>query len=69
MISLPVETQKQRKKTSNLAVAALPIIVVVVVVVVVVAAYATHLLRLLETRTEQEAHDLARNEERGTVFI
>ena len=66
MISLPVETQKQRKKTSNLAVAALPIIVVVVVVV---AAYATHLLRLLETRTEQEAHDLARNEERGTVFI
>ena len=67
MISLPVETQKQRKKTSNLAVAALPIIVVVVVVVV--AAYATHLLRLLETRTEQEAHDLARNEERGTVFI
>ena len=67
MISLPVETQKQRKKTSNLAVAALPIIVVVVVVVV--AAYATHLLRPLETRTEQEAHDLARNEERGTVFI
>ena len=67
MISLPVETQKQRKKTSNLAVAALPIIIVVVVVVV--AAYATHLLRLLETRTEQEAHDLARNEERGTVFI
>jgi len=55
-----------KKKTSNLAVAALPIIVVVVVVV---AAYATHLLRLLETRTEQEAHDLARNEERGTVFI